>query len=106
MRFPARDAAPRDDAPRPLRTYVVLGLPRADWAGGAVTVLGTVRAPNRAAAGQLARALARRRGPLTPSLWETDGWAVRWRAAGACRRGWLVEALARDGAVLLAGGGR
>jgi hypothetical protein len=77
----------------------VLGYPPPRSAGDPVTVVGTVTAPSRGAAAPLARSLVRERGrALSPPI--TDAWAVRWWPASACRRGWLIEALANDGADL------
>jgi hypothetical protein len=102
MRITFGNPPNRHDVRRPLRTYVVVGYPRALRAGDPVTVVGTVRALNRAAAGPLALALARRRGRPTRPPTLTPGWAVGWCAACTCRRSWLLAALARDGAALLA----
>jgi hypothetical protein len=77
----------------------VLGYRQPRRAGDPVTVVGTVMAPSRAAAAPLARSLVRARGrALSPPI--TAAWAARWWVASACRRGWLLEALANDGAKL------
>jgi hypothetical protein len=76
MRITFGNPPNRHDVRRPLRTYVVVGYPRALRAGDPVTVVGTVRALNRAAAGPLALALARRRGRPTRPPTLTPGWAV------------------------------
>ena len=85
------------------RLYVVVGYPLpiglCDDPLPAVRVLGTVRARNRATADPAAAALSGER--LAGDLGSTP-WVVRWRVAGSCRRGWLLQALERDGAALLA----
>lgn len=95
---------PTSGVRRPERTYVVLQFP-ATFATDQVVPLGTVRAANRHEARSLATALAAvRRSALAArrgrqwAAHEFPGVAVRWRVASACRRTWLLEALARDAA--------
>lgn len=100
MHWPAH--LPPCGAPCADRTYVVLAYPLPLDPRAPLVVLGTVRAPGRRAAHAAAMAvaverLAARAARGTRKLPAGD-YAVRWRAAGACRRAWLLDALAQDGA--------
>lgn len=80
------------------RTYVAVGYPMFAGVHGPITVLGTVRASNRRVARALAHALLSRPHGRRPPACTSDHLSVRVWAASACRRSWLLTALARDGA--------
>ena len=83
----------------PVRTYVVLAYTLPFTNDSTRTPSGTVMARTHAAAGPLAEALGRARG-YPPSA----TWAIRARRVSACRPGWVLAALARDGAARIAPG--
>ena len=88
--------------PRPDRCYLVLVRPVGATPDVPIAVLGTIRAPDRRAGTGLAMRLAAERLPMYVPARPAAAWAVRWWVASACRRSWLVQALERDGAALLA----